>query len=514
MPSQVGWTQVYLLSPELSVVLLAFLVIGLDLATRRKTLVWQTALVGLAVPLFLALSLAFDWFGLVPAAPAGGGPVTAFFGTLVVDPFAFFFKYLFIAIAFGVVLVSYQYAEKYLRATAGEYYGIILLSTAGMMLMGASGELITLYISLEMTSIPLYILAGLLKTDARSQEAAVKYVLLGAMSSAILLYGMALIYGATGTTDLREIATAATTQLKSGNLLLLLGEIFVFTGLGFKVSAVPFHMWAPDIYEGAPTPSTLFFSVGSKAAGFAGLLRIFAFGALGIASSFYIWALVAIVAALTMTLGNVVALLQSNIKRMMAYSSIGQAGYLLVGLAALMISPSTGRSRDAAVGGLAILIFLAVYVVTNIGVFAGIIALADATGRENIRDFDGFGRRAPWMAAGMGLCLLSLAGIPPMAGFFSKLFIFLAAWGQGSFMTFLVILGLINSAISLVYYVNVVWRMFTIEPAKRERVQVPGSVQATMVFSVLGIFALTVVFGLLLSQISAGAGSLIPVVGK
>jgi NADH-quinone oxidoreductase subunit N len=329
------------------------------------------------------------------------------------------------------------------------------------------------------------------------------------MSSAILLYGMALVYGATGTTDLREIAMVATTQLKSGNLLLLVGEIFIFTGLGFKVSAVPFHMWAPDIYEGAPTPSTLFFSVGSKAAGFAGLLRIFAFGALGIASSSYIWWLVAIVAAVTMTLGNVVALLQSNIKRMMAYSSIAQAGYLLVGLAALMINPS-----NAAVGGVAILIFLAVYVVTNIGVFAGIIALADATGRENIRDFDGFGRRAPGMAAGMGFCLLSLAGIPPMAGFLSKLFIFLAAWGQGSLMTFLVILGLINSAISLVYYVNVVWRMFTIEPAKRERIQVPGSVQATMALSVLGIFALTVVFGVLLSQVGAGAGSLIPVIGK
>jgi len=509
MPSQVGWTQVYLLSPELSVVLLAFVVIGLDLLTRRKALVWLTALVGLAAPLFLIFSLAFNWFGLVPSPPTGGGPVTAFFGTLVIDPFALFFKFLFIAIAFGVVLVSYQYAEKYLRATAGEYYGIILLSTAGMMLMGASGELITLYISLEMTSIPLYILAGLLKTDTRSQEASVKYVLLGAMSSAILLYGMALIYGATGTTDLREIATVATTQLKSGNLLLLLGEIFVFTGLGFKVSAVPFHMWAPDIYEGAPTPSTLFFSVGSKAAGFAGLLRIFAFGALGIASSVYIWPLVAIIAALTMTLGNVVALLQSNIKRMMAYSSIGQAGYLLVGLAALMISPA-----NSAVGGLAMLVFLAVYVVTNIGVFAGIIALADATGRENIRDFDGFGRRAPWMAAGMGLCLLALAGIPPMAGFLCKLFIFLAAWGQGSFMTFLVVLGLINSAISLVYYVNVVWRMYTVEPAKRERLQVPGSVQATMALSVLGIFALTIVFGVLLSQIGAGAAGLIPVSGR
>jgi NADH-quinone oxidoreductase subunit N len=496
MTSQIGWADIYRLSPMLAVVLLAFLVIALDLVVRRKTLTWLVALVGLVVPAGLSLSLALN-----PPSPP-----SAFFNMLYVDPFALFFQFLFLAIGFGVILVSYQYAEKYLRATAGEYYGIILLSLAGMMLMASAGELITLYISLEMTSIPLYILAGLLKADSRSQEASVKYVLLGAMSSAILLYGMALVYGATGTTDLREIAHTTVSVIQgNSNLLLLVGEIFIFAGLGFKVSAVPFHMWAPDIYEGAPTPSTLFFSVGSKAAGFAGLLRIFAFGGLAAASSTYIWALVAIVAALTMTLGNIVALLQSNIKRMMAYSSIGQAGYLLVGLAALMINP-----KNAAVATLSMMTFLAVYVVTNIGVFAGIIALADATGRENIRDFDGFGRRAPWMAAGMALSLLALAGIPPMAGFLSKLFIFFAAWGQGSFMTFLVVLGLVNSAISLVYYANVVWRMYSVAPAKRERLRVAGSVRATMAFSVVALFALTVLFGVLLEQTSAGALSLFP----
>jgi len=482
-----------MLSPELSVTLLSFLVLGLDLITRRKTPVWLTALIGLIIPTGLTFTLIYHVFG--------SHPRSAFYGMLVVDNFAIFFKLMFLTIGFGVILVSYQYVEKFLRATPGEYYSIILMSLAGMMLMASTGELISIYISLELTSIPLYILAGLSRKDGRSAESAVKYVLLGAMSSAILLYGMALVYGATGTTDLIEIAQATTKSLNSGNLLLLAGEVFIFAGFGFKISAVPFHMWAPDIYEGSPTPSTLFFSVGSKAAGFAALLRVFVFGGLAAVSSNYLWVMVAIVAALTMTLGNVVAILQTNIKRMMAYSSIGQAGYLLVGFATLII-------HNTALGDEAMLAFLFVYVVTNIGAFTGIIALADATGRENIRDFDGFGRSNPLIAAGMALCLLALAGIPPMAGFLSKLFIFYAAWGQGSGLTLLVVLGLINSVISIVYYANVVYRMFVIEPAKREFLQSSASVRITMTVAVVAILALTVVFGPLLTQAGVGASSL------
>jgi NADH-quinone oxidoreductase subunit N len=497
MTPQIDAAQIWLLSPELSVVLLSFLVLGLDLVTRRKTLVWAVAFFGLLVPLALTLSLTFDWFG--------PRPTTGFFGMLTTDSYALFFDYLFLVIGFSVVLVSFQYVEKFLRATPGEYYAIILMSLAGMMLMGGTGELITIYIALELTSIPLYILAGLARRDGRSAEAAIKYVLLGAMSSAILLYGMALLYGATGTTDLAEIAKTVTT-LGSGNLMLLAADIFIFAGFGFKISAVPFHMWAPDIYEGAPTPATLFFSVGSKAAGFAALVRVFVFGGLFANSDVYLWVVLAIVAALTMTLGNIVALVQTNIKRMMAYSSIGQAGYLLLGLAAIAI-------HDEPVGTTAVLVFLVVYVVTNIGAFAGIIALADATGKENIRDFDGFGRRSPWIAAGMAFCLLALAGIPPMAGFLSKLFIFFTAWGQGSALPFLVILGLINSTISIVYYANVVWRMYVIEPEKKERIPVPGSVSLTMALAVIGIFALTIVIGVLMAQAAGGAGSLIQVFG-
>jgi NADH-quinone oxidoreductase subunit N len=482
-----------MLSPQLSLVLLGFVVLALDLFTKRRTLTTAVALIGLVVPLLLTLSLKFNWFG--------SHPTDAFFGMLTVDGFAIFFQLLFLVIGFGVVLVSYGYIDKYLRATTGEYLSIVLFSLSGMMLMASTRELISIYISLELTSIPLYILAGLSRRDTRSAEAAVKYVLLGAMSSAILLYGMALFYGATGTTDLRMAVQTSTAALHNGNLLLLAADVFIFTGFGFKVSAVPFHMWAPDIYEGAPTPSTLFFSVGSKAAGFAALLRVFVDGGLVSLTSNYLWVMVAVVAAVTMTLGNVVALLQTNVKRMMAYSSIGQAGYLLVGLAALMLN-------NTAAGEIGMLTFLAVYVVTNIGVFAGITALADATGKEGIRDFDGFGRRNPLMAFGTALCLLSLAGVPPMAGFLSKLFILWAAWNEGSALTWLVILGLINSAISIVYYVNVMWRMYAVEPAKVDRLSTPRPLAVTMVLCVLGILALTVAFGLLLNQVVAGAGSL------
>src|SRR5215469_2284817 len=496
MVSQIDLEQIWLLSPQLSMVLLGFLVIGLDLLTRRHRLVTTVSILGLLVPAFFTVSLATNLFA--------NRPTSGFFGMLVVDQYALFFDFLFLVVGLGVMLLSFQYVEKYLRVTPGEFYAVIIFSLAGMMLMGSTGELISIYISLELTSIPLYILAGVSRSDTRSAEASVKYVLLGAMSSAILLYGMALLYGVTGTTDLHSIMAALTNPshgIVSGNLMLLAGAIFIFVGLGFKISAVPFHMWAPDIYEGAPTPATLFFSVGSKAAGFAALLRIFVFGGVSALSGTNLWVMVAIIAAVTMTLGNVIALLQTNIKRMMAYSSIGQAGYLLVGLAAVMI-------HNTPAGLLGLLTFLAVYVVTNIGAFAGIIGLADATGKENIRDFDGLGRRAPWIAFGMGLCLLSLAGIPPQAGFLSKLFIFLAAWQEGSGLTWLVVLGLLNSAIAIVYYVNILWRMFAVEPAKRDRLRVPGPVNVVMTLAVIGIIALTFAFGILLDHLGGSASSL------
>ena len=477
----------FVLEAGLGALLLIVFVAGLlARGEDRRAIAWVATfgVLGLAV---VAL--------LTPPAGAGLG------GRFVQDGLALFAKRLFLTATFIGLLAGLSAPGRVFARRAMEYHLLVLASLLGMLVLASARDLVLLFLAFELMSIPLYVLSGFLKRDAGAVEAALKFFLVGSVSSAVMAYGLSFVYGATGTTDLLEIAKATTTALHTGNLLLIVGEVFIFAGFGFKVSAVPFHMWAPDIYEGAPTPSTLFFSVGSKAAGFAALLRVFVFSGLVSLNNNYLWVMVAVVAALTMIVGNVGALLQTNIKRMMAYSSIGQAGYLLVGFAALIIHKTSAGSQ-------AMMVFLFVFVVTNIGAFAGIIALGDATGRENIRDFDGFGRRSPWIAAGMAVCFLALAGIPPMAGFLSKLVIFWAAWGQGSGMTILVIIGLLMSAVSIVYYANVVWRMYVIEPEKREYVQTSAGVGLTMAIAVIGIIVLTIVFGPLLAQIGLGANSL------
>src|SRR6266581_8717588 len=371
----------YLLSPELSLTLLALVVMMVDLFVKRRVVTVAVALIGLIIPLAFSISLA------VMIANNTLVKNHAFFNMLVVDSYAVFFQIVFLIIAAVMILASYSYVGKYVKAE-GEFYTLMLLSVTGMMLMASAGELISIYISLELTSIPLYVMAGLIRGSERSAEASVKYVLLGAMSSAILLYGFALLYGLTGTTDLKGIATAIASSVQTGNLIVLVAGVLILAGFGFKISAVPFHMWAPDIYEGAPTPATAFFSVGSKAAGFAALIRVFIDGGLGQVNLTSIITVVGIVAILTMTLGNFVAAVQSNVKRMMAYSSIAQAGYILVGFSASLAS-------NQADGNAAVLFFIFVYVLTNLGAFSGIIALTNATGGERIEDFRGLAKRAP-----------------------------------------------------------------------------------------------------------------------
>ena len=464
----------YLLAPEFSLALLALVVMAVDLFVKRRIATVGTALVGLVVPAAFAISQAVN-----------GIHEKAFFGMLVVDPYAIFFKIVFLLIAAIMILSSYDYVGKYVRAE-GEFYVLMLFSVVGMMMMASSGELITIYISLELTSIPLYVMAGLIRGQEKSAEAAVKYVLLGAMSSAILLYGFALLYGLTGTTDLVGIATSFKQSIQTGNLLVLIADVLIVAGFGFKISAVPFHMWAPDIYEGAPTPSTAFFSVGSKAAGFAALIRVFIYGGLGSAGSINLASIItviSIVAFLTMTLGNIVAAVQSNVKRMMAYSSIAQAGYILVGLIA---SLATGKPD----GIEASLFFILVYVVTNLGAFAGIIALANSTGGERIADFRGLWQRAPLLSLCTAFCLLSLGGIPPFAGFLSKVFLFTAAWGLGQ--QWLVIAALLNSIVSLVYYGRIIKAMFFDEPPKKDRLTTPVGLGTALVFSSITLLVLLV----------------------
>src|SRR6266700_20896 len=428
----------YLLAPELSLALLAMAVMLVDLFVKRRIVTVTVALIGLIIPLGFAISQVFLVGPLVANHTLPGNQ--AFFGMFIADQYALFFDIIFLIIAAVMILSSYSYVGKYVKAN-GEFYTLMLFSVTGMMFMASTTELLSIYISFELTSIPLYVMAGLLRTGERSAEAAVKFVLLGAMSSAILLYGFALLYGLTGTTDLMGIANSIKAGVQNGNVLVLIASILILAGFGFKISAVPFHMWAPDIYEGAPTPATAFFSAGSKAAGFAALLRVFITGGLGQVNLTSLITIVSIIAVLTMTLGNLVAAVQTNVKRMMAYSSIAQVGYILVGFAASI----SGQNSD---GSSAVLFFILVYVLTNLGAFAGIIALANATGGEKIEDFRGLAKRAPLMSAGTALCLLSLSGIPPMAGFVSKVFIFTAAWSQG--LSWLVVIAFAAQVVLLI----------------------------------------------------------------
>ncbi|MBA2388755.1 MAG: NADH-quinone oxidoreductase subunit N, partial [Geodermatophilaceae bacterium] len=377
-----------------------------------------------------------------------------------------------VLVALGVTLIAPAYLERR-GLQRGEFYALLLFSTVGLILMAGSTHLIMIFLGLELLSIPLYILAGFARPNLRSQEAALKYFLLGAFSSSFLLYGIALIYGATGSMNLFEIRTLLLGDVQSGaplilqvgggiNLMLLAGLTMLLVGIGFKISLVPFHQWTPDVYEGAPTPVTALMVSGTKVAGFVALVNILiAFVALS-----EWWAtLLAILALLTMIVGNIGAILQRNIKRMLAYSSIAHAGYMLVGVAGLAL-PNGGLVLPA------LILYLAVYALMNLGAFAVLIALEEATEREvvEVEDFAGLGREHPVLGLLLGFFLLSLAGFPPTAGFFAKFFLFtggiLAALPnqQGaptaSWLFWLVVAAVVLSVVSIFYYARFIVAMF------------------------------------------------------
>jgi len=463
----------WLLSPELSVCALALAVVLLDLFIKNKKALAAVSVAGLIVPLALTVAL---W----------GEPQTSFAGMLVVDRFSLFFKFLFIGVAALVILSSVDYAGKFARFQ-GEYYALVLLSAGGLMLMASTGELISIYVSLELASISLYALVAFLK-DSKSSEAGLKYMILGAISSAVLLMGMAFVFGLTGTTHLDQIAEKVAGLVAAGQLwdspALLLGIVLMVAGLGFKIASVPFQMWVPDVYEGAPTPITAFLSVASKAAGFAVILRIFysAFGDPIITAN---WAMIfAVLAAISMTLGNVVAIAQTNIKRMLAYSSIAHAGYIMVGLAAVSAAGSTSEVS----GTSAVLFFLAGYALANLGAFVAIIAISNKTGSDNIADYSGMARRSPVIAFVLAFCLISLIGIPPTVGFMAKFYIFNAAVQQD--LLWLVIIAVLNSVISAYYYLRVVRVMYIGEPASNEPVPSSIALRVTLAITSLGVFVL------------------------
>lgn len=451
----------YLLSPEISLLATALVVIFLDLfVVKEKWILGWVGVTGIIVSAIFALSL---W----------GRVETSFGGALAVDQFSIFFSLLFLGIAALILISSTEYSRKF-AAFRAEYYALVLLATTGMMLLASTRELISIFVALELTGISLYVLAGFLK-DSKSSEAGLKYLLLGAVASAVLLYGMALVYGLTGTTYLDEIAAAISAQGILGSPALLMGIVLLVAGFGFKIAAVPFQMWVPDVYEGAPTPITAYLSVASKAAGFAVILRVF-YEALGPAS--LDWGMIfAVLAAITMTIGNIVALTQKNIKRMLAYSSIAQAGYIMIGLAAFTTEASS-----------AIMFFLACYALTNLGAFIAIIAISNKINSDEIADYSGMVRRAPLFALALALCLISLTGIPPTAGFMAKIYIFSA--GVNADLLWLVIIAVINSAISAYYYLRVVRVMFLGEPLSEERIHASSGLRVALAIACFGVLLL------------------------
>ena len=414
---------------------------------------------------------------------ASGGVVLSFAGVdvmasqglLAIDGFARFFKGIFLVSAVVTIMMS----ARYLRVEGvrpAEYYFLILSATLGMMFMASGVDLITLFIGLETMAISFYILVGYVKPSPRSNEAAVKYFLLGAFSLGILLYGMSILYGVTGTTNLREIAMVLAGQERS--LLLGLALILVGAGMGFKIAAVPFHMWAPDVYEGAPTPVTAFLSVGSKAASFAMLLRILFEGLQVMKPDWQI--LFAILAVVTMTVGNIAAITQSNVKRMLAYSSIAHVGYVLIGVVA-----------GTEWGVTAALVYLWVYLFMQLGAFAVVTMLRrrDVVGDE-LKDMSGLCSRSPAAAVAMLLFMLSLGGIPPTAGFMGKIWVFGAAIDAG--WTWLAVVGVVNTAISLFYYIRVVVFMWVKEEVMGSPIPLGPAMAVALTITAVG----TIGFGL------------------
>lgn len=418
-----------------------------------------------------------SFFGIVATAVlvgAGwGGHIESFSGSVVLDNFATFFKMIFLLAAGLAVLISDQYMERE-GCNHGELYPLILFTVVGMMFMASGTDLMTIFLGLEVMSVSLYVLAGFNRANKKSNEAGLKYFLLGAFSTGFLLYGMALTYGATGTTRIYKIASVVGQMtLPSANIMLVAGMLLMMTGFLFKIAAVPFHMWTPDVYEGAPTPMTAFMSAGPKAAGFAALLRILlvAMPTLQVEWSQLLWVL----AVLTMTVGNITALRQDNIKRMLAYSSIAHAGYALVGL--------TAGNGTATAG---ILFYMLSYTFMNIGAFAVIILIAKkGETNGNVMDFAGLGFKRPVLAVAMTIFLFSLAGMPPTAGFIGKFYLFSGAVQKG--YIWLAVIGVLNSAASVYYYLRVMVYMYMKEPTEEfEWTQVTAPVVLALIIAIAG----------------------------
>jgi NADH-quinone oxidoreductase subunit N len=480
MPFEVDY---HAIAPELIVGITVLVVLSIDLflSPGRKWWAMPVSFLGVLAALAVELTLI-------------GGERSSFGGTYVSDAYAVLFKTFFLSVALVVLALSLRYFRDG-RYYQGEYYFLILSSFLGMLTISSSRDLLMLFISLELVSAPGFLMAGFRKRDPRSNEAALKFFLIGILSTAVMLYGMSLVYGVTGSLRLDEIAQ------RLGQNFAVLGQpfaspvieptgvevaavLFVVAGFAFKVSSVPFHFWAPDTYEGSPVPVAAFLSVASKAAGFAGLIQLMFFGFAPLAA---FWAPVfAVLSILTMTIGNLVALQQRQVVRLLAYSSIAQAGYMLLPFALAGVSRSVDElAVEAAV------LYILIYAVMNLGAFAVVVAVVRESPGALVSDFGGFGRRSAAMAVAMTMFLISLAGVPPLAGFWAKLFIFRAAIEADQ--AWLAIVMVINSVISVWYYFTIIRPMFFVEPTEVRPFHAPALVTGVVALAgaavlVVGVF--------------------------
>lgn len=489
-----------LIAPELVVGIAGVIIMLVDAFTRKDQR-WITG--SLAILALGAGAVSSIWLWL-----SYPGQRNAFNGMIVLDELRLSFTLIFLLVALLTILIANAWIETE-KLPAGEFHSLLLFATCGMMLMASAGDLVIVFLGLEILSIATYVLAGFRRTDVRSNESSLKYFILGSFASAFLLYGIALVYGATatgpdspGTTNIAAIASRLDQSIYPP--LLLAGAAMMLVGFGFKIATAPFHVWTPDVYEGAPTPVTAFMAAGPKAAGFASFVRVFLFAfpiATGVASTAgyahkaWLGAL-ALMAVLTMTVGNVVAIVQNNVKRMLAYSSIAHAGYALVGFVAAGAAP-TPEERSVAMSAVAF--YLLTYAVMNMGAFAVVTVIARRGDRRtNVDDYNGIGFASPVLAFSLSLFLLSLLGMPLTAGFMGKIVVFGAALKQG--YVWLVVIGVLNTAISAYYYLRLIVVMFFRDPTSEwDLPRVPASVALALVITIVGVFYLGLFPGRIIS---------------
>ena len=480
-----------LLLPEISIAVTALLVILLDLIVRQRSVSVVVSLAGLAVAFGFSIAM---W---------NGDSQSIFNGLLALDNYAIFFKLLFIIIASLVIMASVDYSFRFSRFQA-EYHALLLVATLGMMFMAAATNLISVFVSFELVAIASYILVALLK-NKKSTEASLKFVLLGGIASAVLLYGMALVFGFSGETGLAEIfatISGMSAQSLMDSPALLLGIVLMLAAFGFKIAAVPFQMWAPDVYEGAPTPVTLFLSVGSKAAGFAVILRAFfsAFNLPEVLSSD--WGIIfAILSAAGILLGNILAIQQGNMKRMLAYSSIAHSGYIMIGLAAIGLSSTASLELQSN-----LLFYIVAFTLADLAAFTAVIIISNRLHSDLIEDYAGIVHRSRLLAAALTLSLISLIGLPPTVGFIAKFYIFSGAMDSG--LLWLVIIAVIASVISAFYYLRVVKVMWLHKPVSDESLAASLPPRLALALSCLGILVLGIAPSLIIEITEAAASML------